>query len=408
MIVSSTLANEVDEIQPGLVADRRHLHANPELGFQEFKTAEFVRQRLESLGVDDIRTGIAVTGVTGKIVGTKPGEGGHVLLRADMDALPIQEESDAEYVSQTDGVMHACGHDAHTSILLGVARLLTDRREQFAGTVTLCFQPAEEMPPGGAIQMIEEGNVLDGVDAVFALHMAAGMPTGELAIAGGPVMAGGDLFRVTFQGKGGHAAEPHTVVDPMVASATAIASLQSIVSRNVDPMDNAVVSVTVFRAGDAFNVIPDTVEIGGTFRYFRPEVGEMVERRLRQVCEDVATAYGCEAKVEILRGYPPTVNDDAMAALAEDALKAEFGEDAVREAIPVMGGEDFAHMLLRKPGAYFNVGSYFERDGETYGHHHPKFDIDEESLAIGVRAMTSVALRWLDDRAASSWRPVSV
>lgn len=402
MVSATNLAHEVDEIQPGLVADRRHLHANPELGFQEFKTAEFVRQRLESLGVEDIRTGIAVTGVTGKIVGTKPGKGGNVLLRADMDALPILEESDAEYVSQTDGVMHACGHDAHTAILLGVARMLSERKDQFAGTVTLCFQPAEEMPPGGAIQMIKEGNVLDGVDAVFALHMAAGLPTGEVAIAGGPVMAGGDLFRVTFQGKGGHAAEPHTTVDPMVASATAIASMQSIVSRNTDPMDNAVVSVTVFRAGDAFNVIPDTVEIGGTFRYFKPEIGEMIERRIHELCEDVATAYGCEAKVEILRGYPPTVNDEAMAALAREAIEAELGADAVRESIPVMGGEDFAHMLLRKPGAYFNVGSYIERDGVNYGHHHPKFDIDEESLAIGVRSMTSVALAWLDRNVAPS------
>ncbi len=390
------LRDAVDEIQPGLVADRRHLHQNPELGFQEFKTAEFVRQRLESLGVTDIRTNIAVTGVTGKIVGTGPGTGGHVLLRADMDALPIQEESDEDYASQTDGVMHACGHDAHTAILLGVARILSDRRDQFAGTVTLCFQPAEEMPPGGAIQMIEEGNVLDGVDAAFALHMASGLPLGEVAVGGGPVMAGGDLFRVTFQGAGGHAASPHETTDPVVAAALAVTSLQTIVSRNTDPMDSAVVTVSTFNSGEAFNVIPDTAEIGGTFRYFKPEVGEMIERKIRQVCEDVARGLGCEAKVEIMRGYPPTVNDHAMAELAREALVDALGEDAVRESIPVMGGEDFAHFLRHVPGAYFNVGSYIERDGVNYGHHHPKFDIDEESLAIGVRAMTNVALQWLE------------
>ena len=395
-MVDVKIRDAADEIQPGVVADRRHLHQNPELGFQEFKTAEFVRQRLESLGVTDIRTGIAVTGVTGRIVGTKPGKGGHVLLRADMDALPIQEESDAEYASQVDGVMHACGHDAHTAILLGVARILSDRRDKFAGTVTLCFQPAEEMPPGGAIQMIEEGNVLEDVDAVFALHMAAGMPTGEVSIAGGPVMAGGDLFRVTFQGKGGHAAEPHTTSDPLIAAATAITSLQSIVSRNTDPMDRAVVTVSTYKSGEAFNVIPDTAVIGGTFRYFTTEVGEMIERRLTEVCEDVAKGLGCSAQVEILRGYPPTVNDEAMAELAREAMIHELGADAVRESIPVMGGEDLAHMLLRKPGAYFNVGSYVERDGVNYGHHHPKFDLDEESVATGVRAMTSVALRWLE------------
>lgn len=393
---SATLQHTVDEIQPGLVADRRHLHQNPELGFQEFKTAEFVRQRLESLGVTNIRTNIAVTGVTGQIVGAGEGTGGHVLLRADMDALPILEESDEEYASQTDGVMHACGHDAHTAILLGVARILSDKRDEFAGTVTLCFQPAEEMPPGGAIQMIEEGNVLEGIDAAFALHMASGLPLGEVAIGGGPVMAGGDLFRVIFQGIGGHAAEPHTTTDPLIAAATAITALQTIVSRNTDPMDSAVVSACTFNAGDAFNVIPDTAEIGGTFRYFKPEVGEMIERKIQEVCEDVATGLGCSANVEIMRGYPPTVNDNAMAELAREALIDEFGAEAVIESIPVMGGEDFAHFLRHVPGAYFNVGSYIERDGVNYGHHHPKFDIDEESLAIGVRAMTNVALKWLD------------
>jgi len=391
----ASLATDVDEIQPGLVADRRHLHQNPELGFQEFKTAEFVRQRLEALGVEDIRTGIAVTGVTGKIIGTAPGTGKHVLLRADMDALPIVEESNQDYASSIEGVMHACGHDAHTAILLGVARILSERRAEFAGTVTLCFQPAEEMPPGGGIRMIEEGKVLEGVDAAFALHMAASMPTGQVAIAGGPVMAGGDLFRVTFQGKGGHAAEPQESTDPVVAAAAAIAALQSIVSRNTDPMDRAVVSVCTFQAGEAFNVIPDTALIGGTFRYFSHEVGEMIARRITEVCEDVGKGLGCTAKVEVLRGYPPTINDDAMAELARTALVAELGSEAVIESIPVMGGEDFAHFLSNVPGAYFNVGCYSERDGVNYGHHHPKFDIDEESLAIGVRGMASVALTYL-------------
>ncbi len=398
---TTTLANEIDEIQPGLVADRRHLHQNPELGFQEFKTAEFVRQRLESLGVADIRTGIAITGITGVIEGTAPGAGGNVLLRADMDALPILEDSEADYASDTDGVMHACGHDAHTAILLGAARILMAKRVQFSGKVTLCFQPAEEMPPGGGIRMIEEG-ALEGVDAAFALHVAASLPTGDVAIAPGGVMAGGDLFRIIIQGKGGHAAEPHTVSDPVVAAAAVVTALQSIVSRNIDPMDRAVVSVCRFAAGEAFNVIPDTAEIGGTFRYFRHETGAFTEQRIGEIAIDVARGMGCEAKVEIMRGYPPTINDDAMAALCRDALVDAFGEDRVQTAEPVMGGEDFSHMLRQVPGAYFHVGCYTERDGVNYGHHHPRFDIDEDSLASGVQALVSTALLWLDKNSNAS------
>ncbi len=395
MIEQRTLANDIDEIQPGLIADRRYLHQHPELGFREFKTAEFVRQRLESLGIADILTGVAVTGVIAKIHGTAPAEGGNVLLRADMDALPILEESDKEYASENDGVMHACGHDAHTAILLGAARILMARRDQFAGTVTLCFQPAEEMPPGGGISMIEEG-ALEGVDAAFALHVAASLPTGKVYIAPGGVMAGGDLFHITFQGKGGHAAEPHTATDPIIAAAATISALQSIVSRNTDPMDRAVVSVCTFKAGEAFNVIPDTAEIGGTFRYFRHEVGENIERRIGEIARDVASGLGCDANVEIMRGYPPTINDDAMAALCREALEDAFGAENVLDAEPVMGGEDFSHMLRAVPGAYFNIGCAVERDGVNYGHHHPRFDIDEDCLAVGVHALASTALHWLD------------
>lgn len=390
----ATLRTRVDEIQPGLVADRRHLHQHPELAFQEYETAEFVRQRLEALGVEDIRTGVGKTGVTGIIRGTAPGVGGNVLLRADMDALPIVEETPVEFASQNPGVMHACGHDAHTAILLSAARVLVDMRSEFAGTVTLCFQPAEELPPGGGIGMIEDG-VLEGVDAVFALHMAANMPTGTVAIAPGGVLAGGDLFRIVFQGKGGHAAEPNESTDPIVAAAATIAALQSVVSRNIDPMDRAVLSVCAFNGGEAFNVIPDTVEIGGTFRYFRFEAGQKIEERITEIATDTAAALGCQANVEILRGYPPTVNDDDMAELAREALVTVLGEDAVKTSVPVMGGEDFSHMLRARPGAYFMVGCYSEIDGQNYGHHHPKFDVDENSLAVGVQSIASIALLWL-------------
>ena len=273
MVVASNIRNDVDEILPGVIADRRHLHENPELGFQEFKTAEFVRQRLEALGVEDIRTGINVTGVTGLVRGTGAGPGRNVLVRADMDALPIHEENEVEYKSQIDGVMHACGHDAHTSILLGLARILTDRKDEFSGTVKLLFQPAEELPPGGAKGMIEEGVLNDPpIEAVFGLHMSQGDPVGTISVGAGPVMAAADAFRIVVQGRGGHAAYPAENVDPVVIGAQIVVALQSLVSRETDPMESAVLSTCVFNAGDAFNVIPDTAELAGTVRTFKPDV----------------------------------------------------------------------------------------------------------------------------------------
>jgi amidohydrolase len=397
-MVTRSFHSDIDEILPGVIADRRHLHENPELGFQEFKTAEFVRQRLESLGVEDIQTGIAVTGVTGLIRGTAPGPARTILVRADMDALTITEANDVDYASKNEGVMHACGHDAHTSILLGVARLLSERRATFSGTVKLCFQPAEEMPPGGAIQMIGEG-VLENphVDAVIGLHMSSSDPVGTVRVGGGPVMAGGDLFRVKVYGKGGHAASPNESVDPVVISAHIVASLQTLVSRETDPMDTVVVTVGMIQGGDAFNVIPDTVSFGGTVRAFNPEKLDETNRRLGEIASGIAEAMGGRAEVEIPRGYPPTVNDEAMAALVRRAVVEAIGEENVLPADPKMGGEDFAHFLRNRPGAYFNVGSGNEARGITYGHHHPRFDIDEESLATGILAMTSSVLRYLEE-----------
>lgn len=395
-MATRTLHQDIEEILPGVIADRRHLHEHPELGFQEFETAEFVRQRLETMGVEGIRTGIAVTGVTGLIRGGSAGPARTILVRADMDALPILEENAVEYRSQNKGVMHACGHDAHTSILLGVARLLIDRREEFAGTVKLCFQPAEEMPPGGAIRMIEEG-VLEGpaVDAVIGLHMSSADPTGTVRVAAGPVMAGGDLFQVTVRGKGGHAASPELAVDPVVIGAQIVTALQMLVSRETDPMATVVVSVGMFHAGEAFNVIPDTVTFGGTVRAFDMDLLDRTNARIGELACGIAESMGGSAEVEIRRGYPPTLNDAAMAALVREAAVEALGEENVLPGDPKMGGEDFSHFLRHKPGAYFNVGSRNEDRGITYGHHHPRFDIDEESLATGMLTMTSSILRYL-------------
>jgi len=386
---------EIDEILPGVIADRRFLHEHPELAFQEFETAEFVRQRLESLGVEDIRTGIAVTGVTGLIRGTKPGPARTILLRADMDALPIVQESDAEYRSRTDGVMHACGHDAHTAMLLGVARILMERRDQFSGTVKLLFQPAEEVPPGGAIRMIEEGVLEDpAVDAVFALHVSTADPVGTVRVGPGPFMGGGDLFQVEVHGKGGHAASPELAVDPVVIGAHIVTALQTLVSRETDPMESDVVTVGKFKAGDAFNVIPDTVIFGGTVRSLKPELLDHINQRIEELATSIASAMGGSATVTIARGYPPTVNDATMAEVVRKAAVDVVGEDHVLPADPHLGGEDFSAFLLRRPGTYFNVGCRNEERGIVWGHHHPRFDIDEEALGVGIGTMVSTVLTY--------------
>ena len=396
MVVASTLVNDVDEILPGVIADRRHLHENPEIGFQEFKTAAFVKQRLESLGVEDIQTGIAVTGVTGVIRGTASGPGRHVMVRADMDALPIHEENEVDYKSQTDGVMHACGHDAHTAILLGLARILTDRKSEFSGSVKLLFQPAEELPPGGAQAMVAAGVLNDPpIEAVFGLHMSQSDPVGTISVGAGPVMAAADAFKIVIQGKGGHAAYPSENIDPVVIGSQIVVALQSLVSRETDPMESAVLSTCVFNAGDAFNVIPDTAELAGTVRTFKPDVRDHMEKRIGEVARGIAEAMQASAEVTYTRGYPATVNDPAMTDLAREAAIEVVGEENVIELEPKMGAEDFSYFLEQKPGSYFFVGSNNESRGLVWGHHHPKFDIDEESLGAGLGTMATSVLKYL-------------
>lgn len=399
-VIDRKLQNDVDEILPGVVADRRHLHEHPELAFEEFETAEFVRQRLESLGVEDIRPGIAVTGVTGLIRGKKPGQGRTVLLRADMDALPIPEENMVAYRSNVDGKMHACGHDAHTAILLGVARLLIERRDQFSGAVKVLFQPAEEAPPGGAIRMIEKGVLEDPhVDAVFGLHVSSGDPVGTVRVGPGPFMAGGDLFVVDIHGKGGHAASPELAVDPVVIGSQIVLALQTLVSRETDPMETVVVSVGTFQAGETRNVIPDRVMLGGTVRTFDADLLERTNRRIGEIASSIAGAMGGSAMTTIPKGYPPTINDETMAGIVRNAAADVVGDECVLTADPKMGGEDFSHFLRNRPGAFFNVGARNEDRGLIWAHHHPRFDVDEECLGVGMATMATTALSFLADEA---------
>ncbi|HYH11321.1 MAG TPA: amidohydrolase [Thermomicrobiales bacterium] len=398
MVVATDFRADVDEILPGVVADRRHLHENPELGFQEVKTAAFVTERLQALGVEDIRTGINKTGVTGLIRGTGdgPGKDRVVLVRADMDALPILEENKVDYKSKNDGVMHACGHDAHTAMLLGLARILTDRRDAFAGTVKLLFQPAEELPPGGAKGMIEEGVLEDPhVDVVLGLHVGSNLETGKISIGAGPIMAAADGYRITIQGKGGHGASPHLCVDPVLVGSHIVVALQTLVSREVDPTDQAVVSNCVFKAGEAFNVIPDTAQLAGTVRTFQKETRDLMERRITELAQGIAESMGAKATVDYTRGYPATVNDAGIAEVVRDAARQVVGEENVEVADPKMGAEDFSYFLEARPGCFFFVGTGNGEKETNISHHHPRFDVDEDGMAQGMATMAASVIACL-------------
>jgi amidohydrolase len=395
MAALAEFRKDVEEILPGVIADRRYLHEHPELAFEEYETSKFVAERLASLGVEDVRTGIGGTGVTGLIRGGK-GDGKVVLVRADMDALPIHEENDVAYKSTKPGVMHACGHDAHTAMLLGLTRLLVDRKGEFAGTVKVLFQPAEEVPPGGAIGMIRDGALEDPhVDAVLGLHVSSETPAGKIAMRAGAGSASSDRFRITIKGKGGHAASPHEAVDPVVIGSQIVLAFQTLVSRETNPIESAVVSTTAFLAGEAFNVIPDTAELRGTVRTLNQEVREHLEKRLVEVASGIARAGGAEAIVDFRRGYPGIVNEAGMTELVRKAAIEAVGEDNVIESPIGMGGEDFAYFSLERPGCFFNVGTRNEERGIIWGHHHPRFDVEEEGMSAGIATMGNAVFSYL-------------
>lgn len=395
MVLATELRKDVDEILPGVIADRRHLHEHPELAFEEYETSKFVAERLASLGVEEIRTGVGGTGVTGLIRGGG-GDGKVVMVRADMDALPILEENDVDYRSAKPGVMHACGHDAHTAMLLGLTRLLVDRKGEFAGTVKVLFQPAEEVPPGGAVAMIRDGALEDPhVNAVLGLHVSSETPAGKIAVRAGAGSASSDRFRTTIRGKGGHAASPHEAIDPVVIGSQIVLAFQTLVSRETDPIEAAVVSTTAFIAGEAFNVIPDTAELRGTVRTLNQDVRDRLEKRLVEMAHGIARAGGAEADVEFIRGYPGIVNNEAMTETVRRAAIEAVGEENVIDSPIGMGGEDFAYFSLERPGCFFNVGTRNEERGIVWGHHHPRFDVEEEGMSAGIATMGNAVLSYL-------------
>lgn len=370
------------EVTDDVVGWRRHLHQHPELSFQEKETADFVAQRLASFGGLEISRPTA-TSVVARLRGGQPGP--VLAVRADMDALPIEEESGVPFASERRGVMHACGHDGHTAILLGVARILSRHPERVRGEIRFMFQHAEELFPGGAQELVDKG-VLDGVDTVLGLHLMAPLESGTLQVRAGPTMAAPDTFEITVEGKGGHAAHPHTSIDPVAIGAQIVSNLQHVVSRAVDPLEPIVVSVTRFHAGSADNVIPEKAELGGTVRTMDADLRDRVPELMERVVRGVAEAHGAGYRFTYQRGYRALVNDEGVTSRLRSALADAFGEDTVRTPPATMGGEDFSAYLAAVPGTFFFVGARPEGVDEAYPHHHPRFAIDERALAVGVEA----------------------
>ena len=333
---------------------RRDFHMHPELGFQEVRTAGIVARELTGLGLE-VSTGIGETGVVALVEGEKPGP--VILLRFDMDALPILEQTGAEYSSTKPGIMHACGHDGHTAIGLTVARLLHEQRSELAGTAKLVFQPAEE-GLGGAKRMVEDGVLRDPQPEVcLALHLWNERPLGWIGISQGPTMAASEIFKITLTGRGGHGAAPHLTIDPVLAAAQVISALQSIVSRNTAPLQSAVVSVTAVRAGEAFNVIPSEAVLQGTIRSFDPQVREVVLQRFREIVSGVALALGCQADIDLQVITPALINDPQIAARVQSVAEVQFPGDLIQTDFSTLGSEDMAFMMKDIPGCYFFLGS---------------------------------------------------
>ncbi|WP_029062497.1 M20 aminoacylase family protein [Labrenzia sp. DG1229] len=374
MPIVNRLADLADEI----TVWRRDFHENPEILYETVRTAEKVAELLESFGVDEVTTGIGKTGVVGVIKGRNGGTGRAVGLRADMDALPIEEATQKPYASKIPGKMHACGHDGHTAMLLGAAKYLSETRN-FDGTVVVIFQPAEE-GGAGAKAMIDDGLMTRWpIDEVYGMHNYPGMPVGEFAIRKGPIMAATDEFRITITGKGGHAAKPHQTIDPVVVGSKMVSVLQTIASRNANPLDSVVVSVTVFNAGNAFNVIPQEALLRGTVRTLSPEMRDLAEERMNNIVRSIAEAFDARAELEFRRGYPVTANHDDQTDFAAEIAEGIAGDGKVNRNIePMMGGEDFSYMLEERPGAFIFAGN-----GDTAGLHHPEYDFNDDLIPVG-------------------------
>ncbi len=380
------IINRVAEFSEEIAGWRRHMHENPELGYEEHETSAFVAEKLKSFGVDEIVTGMGKTGVVAVIKGRKNTSGKVIGLRADMDALPIHEATDLPYKSRNPGKMHACGHDGHTAMLLGAAKYLAETRN-FDGTAIMIFQPAEE-GGGGGLAMCEDGLMERfGIQEVYGMHNMPGIPLGEFAIRSGPVMAAADRFDIHIEGKGGHAARPHDCIDPVVTASQLIMALQTIASRTADPLDSVVVSTCDVKSGDAYNVIPQTAHLRGTVRTLKAETRAMAERRIKEIAAGIAIVAGATITVDYHIGYPVTVNHPEQTDFAAKVAGSISGTSKVDRSIePLMGAEDFSYMLEARPGSYIFLGN-----GDTAGVHHPAYDFDDKVIPVGVSYWVKVA-----------------
>ncbi|CAM5795599.1 MULTISPECIES: M20 family metallopeptidase [Brevibacillus] len=387
MTTTATLNQEAEQLKEQVIAWRRYLHQNPELSFHEEKTAQFVYDTLVSFGNLDV-TRPTKTSVMARLIGSQPGR--VLAMRADMDALPITEENTFAFVSTNPGVMHACGHDGHTAMLLGTAKILSGMKDRIKGEVRFLFQHAEELFPGGAEEMVQAG-VMDGVDMVIGTHLWAPMEFGKVGICPGPMMAAPDTFYITITGKGGHAALPHQTVDSIAIAAQVVTNLQHIVSRNTDPLDNLVISVTQFIGGTTHNVIPGSVSICGTVRSFDQKLRDSVPALMERVVKGITEAHGATYEFKYEYGYRPVINDEEVTRLMESIVTETLGEEWIDHMKPNMGGEDFSAFQQKAPGCFFYVGAGNQQKGIVYPHHHPRFTVDEDALEVGVKIFVNAA-----------------
>ncbi|KLU67559.1 N-acyl-L-amino acid amidohydrolase [Desulfosporosinus acididurans] len=386
-----TLNNLVEQINDEILNWRRYLHQHPELSFKEEKTGQFVYETLQSFGNLELSRPVG-NSVVARLIGAKPGK--VIAIRADMDALPVQEQNTFEFSSQNPGVMHACGHDAHTAMLLGTAKILSGLKDEIQGEVRFLFQHAEELFPGGGSEMVAAG-VMKGVDQVIGAHVWSQLEAGKIGIAYGPMMAAPDTFHITIKGKGGHAGAPHTSVDSIVIGAQVVTNLQHIVARNIDPLDNVVISIGKFVAGTTDNVIPDSAEIVGTIRTLSLENRDLVPRLMEQVVKGVTEAHGAEYEFKLVKGYQPVINDVGLTRIMEETIREVLGDQVLETVRPTMIAEDFSAYQHEVPGSFIFIGAGNAEKGITYPHHHPRFTIDEDIMVMGVKLFTNAAFKLL-------------
>ncbi len=383
---------EAEALRDELIERRRDFHRHPELAFEEVRTGSIVAQELNRLGLE-VQSGVGKTGVIGILEGAH--DGPTVLVRADMDALPIQEQNNVDYASETPGKMHACGHDGHTAIALGVAKLLAAKRDQMVGRVKFVFQPAEETAQG-AKAMIRDGALqAPRPDVSLGLHLWNSLPVGALGVADGPIMAGSSEFTIRIEGKGGHAASPHLGRDPVLCAAQLIMQFQTIPSRNLDPFDSAVISTTMMRAGTAFNVIPQNTEMMGTLRYFRREVRDQVVKRMAEIVEHTCLAMGCTGSMNFDHQTEPVNNDPTISQRMRERFEQIEGVRSLDTTARTMGAEDVGFFMSEIPGMYFFVGAADQTAEAYYGHHHPRFSLDEDALPLGTALLASAVAAYV-------------